>query len=332
MENIHHNSNENRSINDKINHNSTDMNDLCNDSSQIENGDKNEQINQNEIESSISSSSLITATVENDADIECPEMPSLIISITSKDITKIVLEGSSNCRTFDMNMLTNHYHDTYNAIPFEKKSQEDHDYQENSNGHFHSVGSQGNLLATSVGDLIDALSPIILLASDNLDNHKSILENQYLNDNEKINSNTNNSPHVRVSTLNKKIDYTHSMTDSALYSLITSPLLIECSCGEHDMRYTSLKAAEQLGISAVTIDIRILFKNYSHNLHPNSNPPKKIFNNLPFKYQKSDQPGMSMNTNGEFLIKNYSPCILLIENMDSFVYGDDDKEITNEND
>lgn len=95
------------------------------------------------------------------------------------------------------------------------------------------------------------------------------------------------------------------------------------------MRYTSLRAAQQLGISAVTIDMRILFKNYSHHLHPGSKPPKDTFNNLPFKLQNSNQPGISMNSNGEFLIKNYAPCILLIENMDSFVYGDDDKEVTN---
>jgi hypothetical protein len=221
MKNIHHSSNKNGSINNKIILSSTDMNDLCTDSSHVDNSDDNGNVN----ESIISSSSLITAiTQENNADV-CPEMPSLIINITSKDITKIVLKGSSNCRVFDINMLTDHYHDLYNAIPLEKNSQKDDDYQENFNGDFLSVRSQWNLLATSVGELVDALSPRIRLASDSLDSYKSITENQYLNDEEKNNSNTNNS--------NKKSDYSHYITDSALYSLITSPLLIECSCGEH---------------------------------------------------------------------------------------------------
>jgi hypothetical protein len=224
--NTDNSSNKNR-ITNEFDPSSTDVNSLCSTTNQIDISDEKERMIR-EVDSGISSSSEITAVTkgENNDDVKCPEMSSVTLYVTSKDLTKIVLKGLSNCRTFDINILTYHYHDLYNAMPLENISQR-HDHQENSQGNYlKSLGSQESILAASVGELVEALSPIILLANESLDNHKSNLEGDLrlkpYNNSSKQNSNKNDLSDVQ-----------HSMTDSSLYSLITSPLLIECSCGEH---------------------------------------------------------------------------------------------------
>lgn len=211
--NSNSNSSESHSINSSSNSSSSNRN-ISGNTNQIDICDENNKMNKDKCtnESGIPDSFLISATART-------ETPPLVLLVTSRDMTKISLKGLSNCRTFDISMLTDFCHDLY-SVPIKSVSQRCHESQ--GNGIFAaSVVSQESLLAPSVDHLVKALSPIISLANDSLDNYKSEIENnQYLDG-----DNENN--------YNGYSDIQHSMTDSALYSLITSPLLIECSCGEH---------------------------------------------------------------------------------------------------
>jgi hypothetical protein len=120
----------------------------------------------------------------------------LTITVTVQDITRIILNGKTNCRVPDKKALADYcfmVQKVFDMASFEKQDE-----------------PQRNLLGPSIEDLFKTLLALTQLAStESVDK-----------------GNTGNE-------LSKGHIYQHSIADNTFYGLITSPLLLECANGEH---------------------------------------------------------------------------------------------------
>ena len=87
------------------------------------------------------------------------------------------------------------------------------------------------------------------------------------------------------------------------------------------MRIIFLGAGQKLGLNVVTIDAKTIYDMYSTGTQN-----KDSINLFPLSYQNNSTPGMTNTANGRVIVDIYSPCILLIENMDSIIFPTENSE------
>lgn len=81
------------------------------------------------------------------------------------------------------------------------------------------------------------------------------------------------------------------------------------------MRNIVLSSSKKLGICSVTIDARIIFEKFANQ------SAKDYSSSFPPSLQDNTRPGCCNIADAELIVKQYSPCMLLIENLDSMIYG-----------
>lgn len=161
-------------------------------------------------------------------------------SITVKDITRIVLQGRKNCRLPNLINLKNNY---INYILMKNNQKNDAIIVDKSK-----IDIEMPNFSTSSklsDNLYKALYPIInLVYSKSNDgeeysaynNADPKSHNYYSNDsNRNINYSTNNTNNTKRRNINNNFSntYGYTISDTTLYNLIESPLLMECSSGEY---------------------------------------------------------------------------------------------------
>lgn len=81
------------------------------------------------------------------------------------------------------------------------------------------------------------------------------------------------------------------------------------------MRTIVLKASQRLGLCSVTLDARMLFENYSDE------KTRNYSSSFPSSFQEKHRPGLCNTVDVTSIVRLFSPCILIIENLDALIYG-----------
>ena len=82
-----------------------------------------------------------------------------------------------------------------------------------------------------------------------------------------------------------------------------------------DMRTIVLRTSQRLGMCSVTIDARMLFENYTDEKSRN------FSSSFPSSFQEKNRSGMCNTVDVTTIVRLFSPCILIIENLDALIYG-----------
>ena len=81
------------------------------------------------------------------------------------------------------------------------------------------------------------------------------------------------------------------------------------------MRTIALRTSQRLGMCSVTLDARMLFEYYSDEKTRNHS------SSFPSSFQEKDRSGLCNTVDVTTIVRLFSPCILIIENLDALIYG-----------
>lgn len=81
------------------------------------------------------------------------------------------------------------------------------------------------------------------------------------------------------------------------------------------MRTIVLRTSQRLGMCAVSLDARMIFENYSDEKSRNYS------NSFPSSFQEKNRLGQCNTVDVATIVRLFSPCILIIENLDALIYG-----------